>query len=283
MAFWLKTGDLEVGVSDGVVRRNDFAALVEACQLNSQAEARLEHAEEQASHIIDEALEEAQRLHRTAQEEGEQLRLQAREQGLREAAEQWAQEMAQKALLAHHSIQKASDRLAELVSLAAQRVIEVEDKGGLYRRALRAMRELTQDSKTLTLYVGLDDADYALSVLGQLTQEMGVPVPLEIKVDDRLAVGGCVLESDFGVIDASMGLQIEAIKRAISNAARAALSSAKAVAPQAMSAHQQPIEVPQAEALAIDAIESEPFTTDALTAQPLTVPLQDLEAQTHGA
>jgi hypothetical protein len=61
-------------------------------------------------------------------------------------------------------------------------------------------------------------------VVGQLAEEIGVPVPLDIKVDERLTAGGCVLESDYGVIDASLGLQIEAVKLAIGRAARAALA-----------------------------------------------------------
>jgi hypothetical protein len=61
-------------------------------------------------------------------------------------------------------------------------------------------------------------------VVGQLAEEIGIAVPLEVKVDSRLVSGGCVLESDYGVIDASLGLQIQAVKKAISKAARAAMS-----------------------------------------------------------
>jgi type III secretion protein L len=224
MAVWLRTGELEVGVDDGVVRRDEFAALVEVCHLNQRAAERLAHAGEEAARIVADALQQAEQQIAHAQDESDRIRAEARERGLREAVERWAEEMAHKAFDAHHSIQRASDRLAELVSLAAQRVIEVEDRDGLYRRALRSMRGLTGDSKTLTLHIGHEDAAYARSVVGQLAEEIGVPVPLDIKVDERLTAGGCVLESDYGVIDASLGLQIEAVKLAIGRAARAALA-----------------------------------------------------------
>jgi type III secretion protein L len=224
MAVWLRTGELEVGVSDGVVRRGEFAALVEVCLLNQLAAERLAEAGAEAAQIVADALQQAEQKVAQAKDESERIRAEAQERGLREAAERWAEEMAHKAFDAHLSIQRASDRLAELVSLAAQRVIEVEDRDGLYRRALRSMRSLTGDSKTLTLHIGSDDADYARTVVGQLAEEIGIPVPLDIKVDNRLMAGGCVLESDYGVIDASLGLQIEAVKQAIGRAARAALA-----------------------------------------------------------
>ena len=216
MAFWLRTGDLDVGVSDGVVRGADFATLVEACEINALAAHKLLQASEEASAIMAEALRAAEERIEAALGECGRIRYEAREQGLRDAAERWAQEMAEKAFDAHRSIRRASDRLAELVSLATQRVIEVEDKDGLYRRALRTVRHLATDSKTLVLHIGADDADYARSVVGQLAEEIGIVVPLEVKVDSRLVAGGCVLESDYGVIDASLGLQIQAVKQAFS-------------------------------------------------------------------
>ncbi len=233
MAVWLRTGDLDLGIDDGILRGADFATLVELCQLNRQAAERLARAGDEAAQIVSQALEQARQEIESARSEGERIRAEALERGLREAAERWAEEMAAKAFEAHVGIQRASDRLAELVSLAAQRVIEVEDRDGLYRRALRTVRSLTGDSKTLTLHIGSDDADYARSVIGQLAQEIGVPVPVDIKVDHRLRAGGCVLESDHGVIDASLGLQIEAVKLAIGRAARAALARGDAEVPPA--------------------------------------------------
>ena len=223
MAFWLRTGDLDVGVSNGVVRGTDFAELVETCELMFRAAQKLSEAGEEASVIVSEALTQAEERLAAAQGECGRIRAEAREQGLRDAAERWAQEMAEKAFDARRSMQRASERLTELVSLATQRVIEVEDKDGLYRRALRTVRHLTDESKTLVLHIGPDDAAYARSVVGQLAEEIGIVIPLEVKVDTRMAPGGCVLESDYGVIDASLGLQVQAVKQAISKAARAAL------------------------------------------------------------
>lgn len=233
MAFWLRTGDLDVGVSDGVIRSADFAELVHACELNARAAQRLSDAGEDAARIVADALQQARQQIAQAHDECGRIRAEAREDGLRDAAERWAQEMAEKAFDAQQSIQRASDRLAELVSLATQRVIEVEDKDGLYRRALRTVRQLASDSKTLTLHIGAADAEYARSVVGELAEEIGIAVPLEVKVDSRLMAGGCVLESDYGVIDASLGLQLQAVKQAISKAARAALGRTHAVAPAA--------------------------------------------------
>ena len=231
MAFWIRSGELDIGVSDGVVRQAEFAELVEACELTSLAAYKLSEAGDRASVIVADAVRDAEQRIAAANGESGRIRAEAQEQGLRDAAERWATEMAEKAFEARRSMQRASDRLAELVSLATQRVVEVEDKEGLYRRALRTVRHLADDSKMLVLHIGADDAEYARSVVGQLALEIGIEVPLEVKVDGRLTAGGCVLESDYGVIDASIGLQIQAVKKAISKAARAALDHMHDAAP----------------------------------------------------
>lgn len=223
MAVWLKYGEDVIGIDDGIVRRADFAALMETCELAERAATLLTQAAEEAVAIMGEATQNARQTLQIAEREGEKLKAEAFSQGLRDAAARWAEDMTHKAFEAHQSVQRASERLAELVSLAAQRVIEVEDKDGLYRRALRTVSHLAKDSKTLVLHIGADDIDYARSAVAGIAAEMGIEVPLEVKIDGRLTAGGCVLESDFGVIDASMGLQLEAVKQAISKAARSAL------------------------------------------------------------
>jgi type III secretion protein L len=197
---------------------------MQACELSARAAGLLSQAGEEAVSIVAEAVERAKKTLHDAERTSEKLKADAYANGISEAAARWAEEMTQKAFDAQRSIHKASERLAELVSMATQRVIEVEDKDGLYRRALRTVRHLAQDSKTLVLHIGANDAEYANTVVADIATEMGIDVPLEIKVDNSLSAGGCVLESDYGVIDASLGLQIHAVKEAIAKAARSALS-----------------------------------------------------------
>ncbi len=238
MAVWLKSGTHDIGIEGGVVRRSDFAELLQACELGARAAAALTDAEAEAVRIVSDAAERARVVLHEADCEAERLRVQGYEAGLREAAARWADETATKAFDAQRSVHRASDRLAELVSLAAQRVIEQEDKEGLYRRALRTVQQMATDTKTLVLHIGADDAEHARAIVADLASEVGIAVPLEVRVDVRLHTGGCVLESDYGVIDASMGLQIDAVRKAIGKAARAAIvhESIEAYAPPAQRA-----------------------------------------------
>ncbi len=227
MAVWLKSGNDDIGVADGIIRREDFASLVEACDLTARGAALLSSAGEEAVSIVADAVERARNTLQHAEVESKRMKSEAYARGMSEAAARWAEEMTRKAFEAHQSIQRASERLAELVSLAAQRVVEAEDKDALYRRALRTVSHLTKESKTLVLHIGAADAEYARATMAEIAADVGIEVPLEIKVDTRLVAGGCVLESDFGVIDASLGLQLDSIKSAIGKAARAALHSAE--------------------------------------------------------
>ena len=223
MAIWLNAGQQAIGVDCGVIRRGDFAALVNACDLAAKAEDILVAAGDEAVDIVAKAHTQAKEIRVDAEQEGKRIREEAFVRGTQEAASRWIEEVASRAVDARDSMLRASSRLAELVSLATQRVLETEDKEGLYRRALRTVKQLTSESKTLILHVGPADHEYAESVIAGIASEVGVAIPLDIKIDPRLAEGGCVLESDSGVLDASLGIQIETIKQAITKAARNAL------------------------------------------------------------
>lgn len=223
MAIWLKAGQQAIGVDSGIIRNSDFAALVDASNIAIQAEEVLAAAGHEAVGILAHAHEQAKKIRSKAEIDGKKIRDEAFIKGTQEAASRWMEEVASKTINAHDSMLRASGRLAELVSIATQRVLETEDKDGLYRRALRTVKQLTGDSKTLTLHVGPADHEYAESVIEGIAFEVGMQIPLDIKIDPRLAQGGCVLESDNGVLDASLGLQIETVKLAITKAARNAL------------------------------------------------------------
>jgi type III secretion protein L len=223
MVIWLKAGQHGIGLEQGIVRDADVVTLVEVCELTTQAEELLAQAGQEAIDIVTKANESAVTIIKDAESKGTQIRDDAFVRGTQEAASRWIQEVASKALGARESMLKASNRLAELVSLATQHVVETADKEGLYRRALRTVKQLTGESKTLTLHVGPADQQYAESVMAVIAIEVGVQIPLDIRIDPRLTDGGCVLESDNGVLDASLGIQIETVKQAIAKAARNAL------------------------------------------------------------
>lgn len=223
MAIWLKAGQQTVGVDDGIIRSGDLATLINACDLSMRAENILNAAGQEAVGIVANAHERATKICSEAELEGERIREDAFALGTQEAASRWIEEVTSKAVDARDSMRRASGRLAELVSIATQRVLETEDKEGLYRRALRTVKQLTGESKTLILHVGPTDLEYAESVMAGIATEVGVQIPLDIKIDTRLAQGGCVLESDNGVLDASLNIQIETVKQAITKAARNAL------------------------------------------------------------
>ncbi len=223
MAIWLKAGQQAVGVDGGIIRQDDFATVVRACDLAIKADDILTQAGQEAVCIVSEAHDQAAKIRSKAEVAAEEIRHDAFVRGTQEAASRWIEDVASKAIDAREATQRASHRFAELVSLATQRVVETEDKDGLYRRALRTVKQMAGDSKTLVLHVGPADMEYAESVIADIAAEVGVQIPLDIKIDVRLEEGGCVLESDHGVLDASLGVQIETIKQAITRAALNAL------------------------------------------------------------
>ena len=231
MVVWFRHGSCTVGVEDGVVRAADFAALT---TLLSAAEAV--EVERQAA--VDEAraqIEVWQAELRTRIDEELAAAVQAREhghreglkQGLEEAATQWVEDALRHAASTQEVLERQSQRLSSIVSMAVERIIEPEDRSTLFTRALRTITKLVKDVPLLTLRVPEADHDSARRAIDAVLNHVVNPPPIELVADATLRAGSCMFESDQGTVDASLSIQLAAIKRAIHRAAD--LSTAEGV------------------------------------------------------
>jgi type III secretion protein L len=225
MVVWFRHGSCTVGVEDGLVRAADFAALTSLLAAADAVEG-----ERQAA--LDEAMAEAGRWRDGMQQSiDKQLAAAAKahkryadglKSGREQVATEWAEAALRQAATEQATLARQSERLASIVALAAERVIEQEDRGALYLRAVRTVSKLIKEVPLLTLRVSQADHDSARQAVDEVLAQVGNAVPIEVVVDATLLEGGCLFESDQGVIDAGLATQLAAIRRAVVRAAEQA-------------------------------------------------------------
>jgi len=113
------------------------------------------------------------------------------------------------------------ERLAGLVVSAVEQIVQAEDTKALFARALTTLDQIVEGATSLTVSVYPSQLEAAqqtfdkfVSKLGQL----GRPIKLIVRADKQLALGACICESDFGIVDASLEIQLRALCAAIERA-----------------------------------------------------------------
>lgn len=225
-----------MGVEHGVVRGPDFAALTDLLEAAAslerarsewldQARVQIEAERAEAREQADAWLEEARQLHQSAHDLGHEAGYQ---QGLADAAQAWTTRVIHAAASTHQSLSRQSDRLAHIVTLALERIIEQEDRARLFERALRHVNRIVAELPMASLRVHPDELEAArIAVAGLAATQADAPL-IEVLADTTLAPGSCLFESDQGVIDAGLSAQLAALRRAMDRAARALASEDEA-------------------------------------------------------
>ena len=223
MAVWLINGPSTVGIDDGLIRSRDFARLVDAIEVQEAAaferERLLGETQAQASAMLEAARAEAATLLAKAQASFETAYQAGFDRGLHDAATQWAGQALDAAGATRRNLYRQSERLSNLVSMAVERVIDQEDRAGLFRRSLRTIVKLIKDVPILTMRVNEADREDAQRAIDEVMPLAGASFAIEIVDDPALPNGACRFESDDGVVDASLDTQLAALRRAVDRAA----------------------------------------------------------------
>jgi type III secretion protein L len=211
----------------------------------------LEGAQDEGQRLIAEARVQAEALLADAREQHTRGRQDGFDEGMKEAAAAWVARALDQAAASQRQLHRQRDRLSEIVSMAVERVVEQEDRQALYQRALRSISKLVRDVPMLTLRVHGSDHDAAQRALKALADELNPELPIEVVADDGVGEGGCVFESDQGVIDAGLPTQLAAIKRAVMRAALPVIEPEESPEQPAPESPGQPVPHDEAQAAAV--------------------------------
>ena len=218
--------------ADEILKKAEDAAFAEVKRQTNQAQVVKTEAEQNAAEIIKNAQEEASRIVEEAKKEQESLKkvsysegaVQGREEGFATGKEEVDRlvERTHKILegvMARREeiLSETEQQIVELVILMTRKVVKIiseNQKSVVMANVLQALKKVKARG-TVTVRVNLADVklttEHIQDFIKQIENVQGITVIEDSTVDK----GGCVVETDFGAIDARIQSQLSELETAI--------------------------------------------------------------------
>jgi len=185
------------------------------------------NAREEAEVIKMQAGEEAVAIRETAHKESyeEGLRQAQKEiEGDRQAAIQQSQALLEEARQSKLKVFRSYEAdMVRLVMAMVKKVIagELKTNPDIIINILQEAIDFLDRPENITVYVNPQELENILEVMekGYLTDIGSNNINMDIKADERISRGGCLLESDAGSVDAQLETRIAAVNNAIQEVA----------------------------------------------------------------
>ena len=187
-------------ISSGkVLKREAFEATREAQDIVSQAQ-------EKARQIVEEAGRERQAIYQRAEEEG-------RSRGL--AA--WNEILTRTSQRADQMMKSWEQNMLRLSIRVAEKIIgeELKFRPEATVDIVKGVLEGVRPGKMLTIQVNVADAPHVRAHLDRIKDAAGIRSEIEIAISANVSPGGCVLESELGIIDARLETQLQCLEEAL--------------------------------------------------------------------
>ena len=224
MVIWLRR-DAALGIGSDVIRAEDYRHVVDldAAWQSVQAarDAALADAHAQADAIVAQARATADEMLRQADQRAQRSAKLGYAAGQRRALEDFHASMAARAFEDAEATRREEDRLATTVMQAVEHVVLESDRQALFARVAATLGRVLQSQSRLTVRVCADEIDTARAAFAKAVQTGTLSAAFEVLADDRAEPGHCQCEWDHGVADASLRVQLAALRQALSGKRRA--------------------------------------------------------------
>jgi type III secretion protein L len=188
------------GATGPVVKRADFAALVEAQE------------------VVAAARRHGEALKAQMQQQVEAARVVGYEAGVEQGRADFAASVAATVAEMEASFSRLELRIVNTVMGGLQQVLGRLDQRVVMEQLVRRVLNEARDRKQLRLRVSSAQYDDVNQWLGTVIKDYPDIDFIDVVKDPRAVVGTCVLESEFGAIDASLDVQLAAVRRGLLNA-----------------------------------------------------------------
>lgn len=194
--FRLNTGSVHPAAGTKIIKAKDYALLLEANELLAAARDKAANMEKQAEAVYHQKREEGYR------------------DGLEEGKLEHAEKMLETILSSVEFIEGIEDTLVNVVNQAIRKIIgDLDDKERIVRIVRNALNTVRGQQK-VTVRVAPADEAAVLQAFSAMTSGSSGSAFLTIVADARLSRDSCILESELGVVDASLETQLKALEHA---------------------------------------------------------------------
>jgi flagellar assembly protein FliH len=236
MAQWGKEKDAMIASAkaeaERIVHEAEGAAFEEVTRKTNQAQKLRQEAEEEAAKIVSEAERRVSELETTAgsrleaaeREAAKKGRDEGREEGYKEGVGEAERLVGRLHVILDRAMDKRAEilqeteaQVVELVLLVAKKVVKViseNQKSVVVQNIQQALRKLKTKSDVV-VRVNLADLQLATEHVKDFVQMTENAKKLQIIEDSTVDRGGCVIETDFGEIDARIASQLSELEERI--------------------------------------------------------------------
>ena len=218
--------------ADQIVKNAEDTAFAEVKRQTDQAAVIKADAENQAAQIIEKAKAEAAQIVAEAQTQHDKLVADARQEGFEQgSAEGYEKGVAEVDRLVErmHKIleavmqrreeilQDTESQIVELVILMARKVIKIlsdNQKNVIMANTVAALRKV-KTRGNVTLRVNIEDVKLTTQHADEFIQHVENVQGITVQEDSSVEKGGCIVETDFGAIDARISSQLTELENKI--------------------------------------------------------------------
>lgn len=212
----LKKFDIESGK---ILKNQDYATIVAAKSLVSVAEEEkaeiLKSANVERDKILEKAKQEADKILSDAKEVYESEKKRGYTDGVASGRTEMADQLMALATKNADSLSRLEKDVTDVVVRAVKKIIGDIDKTELITDVVKNSLKLIKSQKQAVLKVAPSEASFLREKVDELIKDTPNLEFLDIISDAHLSPGACILETDLGVIDASVDVQIAAIEKSI--------------------------------------------------------------------
>lgn len=111
---------------------------------------------------------------------------------------------------------KVETQMTELVLDAVRKVVSDFDKEQQVSAVVRSCLNVLRTQKQLSMTVHPSQVDFMRRQIGELQQIYPSIAHIEVHPDPKLGIDACVVESEIGIVEASLAGQVETLRAALS-------------------------------------------------------------------
>ena len=218
--------------ADDIVKKAEEAAFAEVKRQTDQAQIIKNDAEQTASKIIEDAKLEAERIIQEANVEKENIKATAHQDGYKEGHEQGfleGQNEVNRLVERVHKIVESvmvrreeilcetEQQIVELVLLMTRKVVKIiseNQKTVVLSNVLAALKKI-RTRGNITLRVNTEDLKLTTAHVDEFIKRIENVNGISVIEDSSVDRGGCIVETDFGAIDARISSQLAELESKI--------------------------------------------------------------------
>ncbi|WOG29318.1 HrpE/YscL family type III secretion apparatus protein [Endozoicomonas sp. 8E] len=191
----LTSGQLTIDPSAKVLKSQDYADYLESEKIVSKAR---DHARE--------ILEQSRQAYEKEKQRGY-------EEGLAESKVDQAEQMLKVVSRTINYLSEVEKALADILMSGIKKIIGEYDQEELAVSLVKNALQHVRNEKQVTIRIPPSQFKMVKARLNEILGEYKGVGFIDLVSDERLSTGDCIMESDIGVVDASVDLQIKALQK----------------------------------------------------------------------